>query len=105
MVKAIFGKGQSIKDFALFQGMRQRQMYSHFDRVRALLRKRLESEGGITAEDALRIIGWSDSALYLDLDSGSEIPDDRPAGRRIRTTPTGSRTANLPKALNFVRIS
>lgn len=79
MVKAIFGKGQSIKDFALFQGMRQRQMYSHFDRLRLLLRKRLESEG-ITAEDALRIIGWSDSALHLDLDSGSEIPDDRRQG-------------------------
>ncbi len=76
LVKAIFGKGQSIKDFALFQGIKQRQMYSRFDRVRALLRRQLESEG-VTAEDALRIIGWSDSVLQLDLDSEGEIPDDR----------------------------
>lgn len=84
MVKAIFGKGQSIKDFALFQGVRQRQMYSHFERLRLTLRRRLEGEG-ISAEDALRIIGWSDSALNLDLDSDSEIPDDGGAesgGRR-----------------------
>ncbi len=85
MVKAIFGKGQSIKDFALFQGIKQRQMYSRFDRLRALLRRRLESQG-VTAEDALRIIGWSDSALQLDLDSESEIPENPaealpPAGR------------------------
>lgn len=75
MVKAIFGKGQSIKDFALFQGIKQRQMYSRFDRLRALLRRKLESQG-VTAEDTLRIIGWSDSALQLDLDSESEIPEN-----------------------------
>jgi RNA polymerase sigma factor (sigma-70 family) len=77
MVRAIFGKGQSIKDFAQFQGIRQRQMYSRFDRVRAALRKRLESQG-ITAEDTIRIVGWSDSALQLDLDADTE-PTDRPA--------------------------
>lgn len=85
MVKAIFGKGQSIKDFALFQGIRQRQMYSRFDRLRASLRKKLESQG-ITAEDTIRIIGWSDSALQLDLDSESEIPEN-PAEPRAAAGP------------------
>lgn len=74
MLRAIFGKGQSIKDFAQFQGIRQRQMYSRFDRLRASLRKRLESQG-ITAEDTIRIVGWSDSALQLDLDAETEITD------------------------------
>lgn len=85
MVKAIFGKGQSIKDFALFQGIRQRQMYSRFDRLRASLRRKLEAQG-ITAEESLRIIGWSDSALHLDLDSETEIPEN-PA----RSLPPGDR--------------
>lgn len=81
MVRAIFGKGQSIKDFAQFQGIKQRQMYSRFDRLRASLRKRLESQG-ITAEDTIRIVGWSDSALQLDLETetestdGPQVPDD-----------------------------
>jgi RNA polymerase sigma factor (sigma-70 family) len=78
MVRAIFGKGQSIKDFAQFQGIRQRQMYSRFDRVRAALRKRLESQG-ITAEDTIRIVGWSDSALQLDLGEGKSEFAESPA--------------------------
>lgn len=71
LVKAIFGKGLSVKDFALLQGIRQRQMYSRFDKLRMLLRKKLESLG-IGAEEALRLVGWSESALSLDLGSDDE---------------------------------
>ncbi len=73
MIKAVFGKGQSIKDFALFQGTPVRRMYSHFDRLRATLRKRLESLG-VQAAEAMRIVGWNDSALDFDLDT--EDDDD-----------------------------
>lgn len=77
MIKAIFGKGQSIRDFAHFQGTRPRRMYSHFDRLRASLRKKLESLG-IEAAEAMRLIGWNESALSFDLDAADESEAEDP---------------------------
>ena len=71
MVKSIFGHNLSIKDFAVLHGLKQRQGYSRFDQLRAGLRRKLEKVG-IQAEEALRIIGWNESALHLALDSDDE---------------------------------
>lgn len=75
MVKSIFGHNLAIKDFAALHGLKPRQGYSHFDRLRAGLRHKLEKLG-IQAEEALRIIGWSESALHLALDSDDDDDDD-----------------------------
>ena len=74
MVKSIFGHNLSIKDFAALHGLEPRQGYSRFDRLRAGLRRKLEKLG-IQAEEALRIIGWSDLALHLALDSDDDDDD------------------------------
>lgn len=75
MVKSIFGHNLSIKDFAALHGIKPRQGYSRFDKLRLGLRKKLD-DLGIKAEEALRIIGWSESALHLGLDSDDDEGGD-----------------------------
>lgn len=79
MLRMHLGDGFTLTRIAALLGVERRALYSRKDRCLAALRRAFEARG-LTWERVREILGWSGSALHLDLGGGGSGSDSGPGG-------------------------